>query len=161
MADVRTNAAQAGPRAADAVQPEVHALTSWHLTQDENYLRIVESLPNGQPAYRAVTIGSTVLAFKPRRTGSHRGEMMCHLPFKDQDVANARMIAAARDMLAALINLRAYTEAYRDAVAYLPPDKKEKIRLAVVANGGTETASHALIAASAAIAKATRTAGAA
>ena len=68
---------------------------------------------------------------------------------------DAILDAAAPDLLAALINLRAYTEAYRDAVADLPPHKKEKIRLAVVANGGTETASHALIAASAAIAKAT------
>ena len=78
-----------------------HATGPWHLVDAETSLRIHFSLPDGRQSGVAVSIGSTALSFRAPRQGNHRGERMIYRPFSDGDRANARLIAAAPELLAA------------------------------------------------------------
>ena len=55
----------------------------------------------GKPGGVAHVIGSTALVFRPRRTGSHRGEKMKYQEFTPEDVVLAKTFAAASELLAA------------------------------------------------------------
>jgi hypothetical protein len=79
-----------------------HTPGPWHVIEDGPIIRIHFSLPDGRQSGSAVTIGSTALQFRAPRQGSHRGEKMVYRPFADHDRADALLIAAAPELLAAL-----------------------------------------------------------
>lgn len=69
-------------------------------------------------------------------------------------IANARLIAAAPDMLVALKLITPFLEGYLDEIAKMSPAKREAARLSVIARGATGTAMSATQQARGAIAKA-------
>ncbi len=73
----------------------------WYLIQDSHELRIHPDF-QGKPSGAALTIGSRAVCFLAPRAGSHRGQKMIYGPFSETDLANARLIAAAPELLKAL-----------------------------------------------------------
>jgi hypothetical protein len=91
---------------------------SWHLVQAGHELRIHPDF-QGRPAGVALSIGSRALVFLAPRSGSHRGEKMVYREFRAEDIARARLIAAAPDLLDACkltIEAGYHDEASRAAV---------------------------------------------
>lgn len=56
---------------------------------------------NGRFRPAVLYIGNVPLRFRPRRSGSHKGETMEYGEFTAKNVADARLIAAAPELLAA------------------------------------------------------------
>lgn len=75
--------------------------TRWHLTSTPRELRISQDF-DGKPDGVALSIGSTALSFRPRRSGSRRGETMRYHEFSHEDKALAHLLAAAPDLYEAL-----------------------------------------------------------
>jgi hypothetical protein len=100
----------------------------WHLIETPTLLEIRPDL-GGKPGGVAVSIGSARLSFRPRRTGTRRGETMRYREFGEPDRALARLIVRAVNahhaLLSALERLIALnncnydrqTEDYRRAMA--------------------------------------------
>jgi hypothetical protein len=74
----------------------------WSLVEEPFRLSVVNAMVPGG----TICVGSTSLTFRPHRQGSHRGQKMVYRRFNDEDRANARLIAAAPELLAALILCR-------------------------------------------------------
>jgi hypothetical protein len=123
-----------------------HTRGPWHLVEEGSIIRVHFSLPDGRQSGVAVTIGSTAFQFRAPRQGSHRGETMVYRPFAEHDRANARLIAAAPDLLqlvreafehftdqqpAAVIDLRDWVRAAAAALAKAdgPPDPDPPVAL--------------------------------
>jgi hypothetical protein len=78
----------------------------WYLVDDGATRMSIHPDYEGRPGGGVVTIGSTGLTFRPHRTGGHRGETMRYRPFSADDRLKAQLLAAAPELLAALVLCR-------------------------------------------------------